>query len=200
MALFEFTDGVFAPMKRFRCRPLIARLTFMVLAFAPMAVFAQSRPLEIDIVGGNVAALPIAVVPFGRQHRRDRCRRHRPCRPCPLRTVPHARRGRPAGTPDPRQRSRLSDLAHAQAGLPAGRPQRRRSGDGYRVEYELFDVAKQQRLLGFALTAPASAMRDVAHQISRRRVREDPRRAAARSGPASPTSPPAGWAAAPGTR
>ncbi|MCZ7009989.1 Tol-Pal system protein TolB, partial [Salmonella enterica] len=40
-------------------------------------------------------------------------------------------------------------------------------GEGaYRVEYELFDVAKQQRLLGFALTARASALRDLAHQIS----------------------------------
>ena len=36
----------------------------------------------------------------------------------------------------------------------------------YRVEYELFDVAKQERLLGFALTARANAMRDVAHQIA----------------------------------
>ena len=36
----------------------------------------------------------------------------------------------------------------------------------YRVEYELFDVAKQERLLGLALTARANAMRDVAHQIA----------------------------------
>ena len=34
------------------------------------------------------------------------------------------------------------------------------------VEYELFDVAKQQRLLGFAMTARGDAMRDVAHQIA----------------------------------
>ena len=41
------------------------------------------------------------------------------------------------------------------------------AGDGgYRVEYELFDVAKQQRLLGFAMTARGNAMRDVAHQIA----------------------------------
>jgi TolB protein len=36
----------------------------------------------------------------------------------------------------------------------------------YRVEYELFDVATQQRLLGFAMTARSNAMRDVAHQIA----------------------------------
>ncbi len=41
------------------------------------------------------------------------------------------------------------------------------AGDGgYKVEYELFDVAKQQRLLGFAMTARGNAMRDVAHQIA----------------------------------
>ena len=39
-------------------------------------------------------------------------------------------------------------------------------GGSYRVEYELFDVATQQRLLGFALTARSSAMRDVAHQVA----------------------------------
>src|SRR5690606_16166093 len=36
----------------------------------------------------------------------------------------------------------------------------------YRVEYELFDLAKQERLLGFAMTARANAMRDVAHQVA----------------------------------
>ena len=35
-----------------------------LLVLSPLQAFAQSRPLEIDIVGGNAAALPIAVVPF----------------------------------------------------------------------------------------------------------------------------------------
>src|SRR5690606_3980805 len=39
-------------------------------------------------------------------------------------------------------------------------------GGAYRVEYELFDVAKQERLLGIAMTGRANAMRDVAHQIA----------------------------------
>src|SRR3546814_19994926 len=39
-------------------------------------------------------------------------------------------------------------------------------GGSYRVEYELFDVARQERLLGFAMTARSSAMRDVAHQMA----------------------------------
>ncbi len=37
---------------------------------------------------------------------------------------------------------------------------------GYRVEYELWDVAKQDRLLGLALAGRARGMRDVAHQIA----------------------------------
>ena len=37
---------------------------------------------------------------------------------------------------------------------------------GYRVEYELYDVAKQERLLGLAVGGRARGMRDVAHQIA----------------------------------
>lgn len=37
---------------------------------------------------------------------------------------------------------------------------------GYRVEYELYDVAKQERLLGLAVAGRAKGMRDVAHQIA----------------------------------
>ncbi len=37
---------------------------------------------------------------------------------------------------------------------------------GYRVEYELYDVAKQERLLGLSVAGRAKGMRDVAHQIA----------------------------------
>ena len=37
---------------------------------------------------------------------------------------------------------------------------------GYRVEYELYDVAKQERLLGLAVGGRARGMRDVAHQVA----------------------------------
>lgn len=40
------------------------------------------------------------------------------------------------------------------------------SDGGYRVEFELYDVAKQQRLLGLAMSGRPQAMRDVAHQIA----------------------------------
>jgi TolB protein len=37
---------------------------------------------------------------------------------------------------------------------------------GYRVEYELYDVARQQRLVGLAVAGRAKGLRDVAHQIA----------------------------------
>jgi len=37
---------------------------------------------------------------------------------------------------------------------------------GYRVEYELYDVAKQERMIGLAVGGRARGMRDVAHQIA----------------------------------
>jgi len=37
---------------------------------------------------------------------------------------------------------------------------------GYRVEYELYDVAKQERMVGLAVGGRARGMRDVAHQIA----------------------------------
>lgn len=41
------------------------------------------------------------------------------------------------------------------------------AGDGaLRVEFELFDVAKQNRMLGLAISGQRTAMRDVAHQIA----------------------------------
>jgi TolB protein len=37
---------------------------------------------------------------------------------------------------------------------------------GYRVEFELIDIAKQERILGLALAGRAGSMRDIAHQVS----------------------------------
>ena len=141
------------------------RLLVPLLLLPACAALAQSRSLEIDIVGGNAAALPIAVVPFGGN-----------CGETDVDGVVRAdltRSGQfrsldPASLPE--RPTQGSEVAYPtwrmlkQDYLLIGRcvP----GGDGYRTEYELFDVAKQERLLGFALTAPAGAMRDVAHQIS----------------------------------
>lgn len=141
------------------------RLLVPLLLLPACAVLAQSRSLEIDIVGGNAAALPITVVPFGGN-----------CGETDVGGVVRADLGRsgqfrspdPASLPErPTQGSQVAYPTWRmlkQDYLLIGRcvP----GGDGYRTEYELFDVAKQERLLGFALSAPAGAMRDVAHQIS----------------------------------
>ena len=144
---------------------IVRSLSASLLLLPAFAAWGQSRPLEIDIVGGNAAALPIAVVPFGGS-----------CGETDVDGVVRAdltrsgqfRSPEPASLPErPTQGSQVAYPTWRmlkQDYLLIGRcvP----GGDGYRAEYELFDVAKQERLLGFALTAPAGAMRDVAHQIA----------------------------------
>lgn len=141
------------------------RLLVPLLLLPACTVLAQSRSLEIDIVGGNAAALPIAVVPFAGH-----------CGDTDVGGVVRADLGRSGQfrSPDPaslpERPTQGSEVAYPtwrmlkQDYLLIGRCAA--GGDGYRTEYELFDVARQERLLGFALTAPAGAMRDVAHQIS----------------------------------
>ncbi len=144
---------------------LTTRFAALLCLLAPLGAMAQSRGLEIDIVGGNAAALPITVVPFGGETGStdvDDIIRADLARSGQFRTLPEV------GLPE--RPTQGSEVAYPtwrmlkQDFLLIGRSVP--SGDGYRVEYELFDVAKQQRLLGFALTAPAGAMRDVAHQIA----------------------------------
>ena len=141
------------------------RFAALLCLLAPLGAIAQSKGLEIDIVGGNAAALPITVVPFGGESGStdvDDIIRADLARSGQFRTLPEL------GLPE--RPTQGSEVAYPtwrmlkQDFLLVGRSAP--SGDGYRVEYELFDVARQQRLLGFALTAPAGAMRDVAHQIA----------------------------------
>ena len=135
------------------------------VAFAPGAAFAQSAGLEIDIVGGNAAALPITIVPFAGDTGGtdiDDVIRANLARSGQFRTLDEAaiveRPTRGSEVAYPTWRMLKQDFLVVGRSVPGG--------DGYRVEYELFDVAQQERLLGFALSAPAGAMRDVAHQIS----------------------------------
>jgi TolB protein len=150
--------------------PLPGALLALLLAFLPMAALAQQKGLEIDIVGGNAAALPIAVVPMPYQGgaaapttdvaaviRADLDRSGQ------FRTLPDRdmaeRPTRGSEVNYPTWRVLKQDYIVVGHVLDSG-------DGGYRVEYELFDVAKQQRLLGFAMTARSNAMRDVAHQIA----------------------------------
>lgn len=150
-----------------RTTPWWAALLALLL---PFAATAQQQGLEIDVIGGNAAALPIAVVPMPYQGSAG----------APSADVSQIvkadleRSGQFRGLPDRdlvERPTRGSEVNYPtwralnQDYLLVGRVLDGGMGS-YRVEYELFDVAKQQRLLGFAMTARSNAMRDVAHQIA----------------------------------
>ncbi|MGY0797747.1 Tol-Pal system beta propeller repeat protein TolB [Lysobacter sp. A286] len=157
-------------MKRFtpRLAALLAALVFMMSV--PFAAVAQQQGLELDIVGGNAAALPIAVVPMPYQGSATAPETDVAAviaadlnRSGQFRSLPESDLvERPTSGSEvnyPTWRALNQDY------LVVGRVVDGGSGS-YRVEYELFDVATQQRLLGFAMTARANAMRDVAHQVA----------------------------------
>jgi len=145
----------------------LATLTVLLL---PIMAMAQQKGLEIDIVGGNASALPVTVVPMPYQGsvgapatdvaavvRADLDRSGQ------FRTLPEAqvveRPTRGAEVQYPTWRALKQDYLVVGRVLDAG-------AGAYRVEYELFDVAKGERMLGLAMTARSSAMRDVAHQMA----------------------------------
>lgn len=150
-----------------RTLPWLAALLALVL---PLAAGAQQQGLELDIVGGNAAALPIAVVPMPYQGGGAApatnvsevitadLNRSGQFRGLPVNDIIE-RPTRGSEVNYPTWRALNQDYLVVGRVLDAG-------GGSYRVEYELFDVAKQERLLGFAMTARSNAMRDVAHQIA----------------------------------
>ncbi len=142
---------------------------FMLLMLAGVqSVGAQG--LTIDIVNGNPSAIPIAVVPFafegtsvppdtdvGAVVRADLARSGQ------FRTLP---KENVVEFP-----TREADVKFAtwrllkQDYLVVGRVTD--AGDGaLRAEFELYDVARQQRMAGLAISGQRTAMRDVAHQIA----------------------------------
>jgi len=141
-------------------------LASLLALLLPFSVAAQEQGLEIDIVGGNASALPIAVVPFqGAAGETDIAAviradldRSGQFRGLPERDITE-RPTRSGEVNFPTWRLLKQDYLVVGRVVETG-------GGSYRVEYELFDVARQERMLGFALTARSSAMRDVAHQIS----------------------------------
>lgn len=144
-----------------------AWLAALLALLIPVAVAAQQPGLDIDIVGGNPSAVPIAVIPMQG--------------PATLQTDVAKviasdlnRSGAFRALPDRdivERPSRGSEINYPtwaalnQDYLLVGRVLDAGDG-GFRVEYELFDIARKERLLGYALTARGSAMRDVAHQIA----------------------------------
>lgn len=151
-------------------RLLLPWLAALLALVVPFAAAARQQGLEIDIVGGNAAATPIVVVPMPYQG-------SGPAPATDVAAVVRAdleRSGQFRALPPAslaERPTRGSEINFAtwralnQDFIVVGRVLD--GGEGaYRIEYELFDVAKQERLLGLALTARASALRDLAHQIS----------------------------------
>lgn len=151
-------------------KPMIRCLFALFALLLPVIASAQQQGLEIDIVGGHASALPIAVVPMPYQGSaaapdtdvaaviRANLDRSGQFRTLPERDiVEQPTRG--AEVQYPTWRMLRQDFLVVGRVLDA-------AGGAYRVEYELFDVAKQERVLGMAMTARTGAMRDVAHQMS----------------------------------
>lgn len=144
---------------------------FVAMLFALLVVpTAVGQGLSIDIVDGSASALPIAVVPFAFEAAgappatdvaeviRNDLARSGQFRTLPARDVIEF----PARASDvkyPTWRLLKQDY------LVVGRLQD--AGGGLlRAEFELLDVARQERLLGLAISGQPSALRDVAHQIA----------------------------------
>ena len=145
------------------------RLLTLVLLLLPFSLL-HAQGLDIGLVSGNEGSLPIAVVPMPYQGsatapdsnvaeviRND------------LNRSGQFRSLAVAGIVE--QPTRGSEIRFPtwrllkQDFVVVGRVMDAADG-GYRVEYELYDVAKQERLLGLAVAGRAKGMRDVAHQIA----------------------------------
>ncbi|MFC4727791.1 Tol-Pal system beta propeller repeat protein TolB [Coralloluteibacterium thermophilus] len=133
---------------------------------------AQAQGLDIDIVGGQAQALPIAIVPM----------QYQGASAAPdtdiaaVISADLARSGQFRTLPERdmvERPSRGAELNFAtwrllrQDFVVVGRILDNPDG-GYRVEYELYDVARQERLEGMAMAGRVNGMRDVAHQIADR--------------------------------
>ena len=148
----------------------LVALLLPLLFLASWFSVAHAQTLQISISEGNAAALPIAVVPFdylGAQAAPD----------TDLAAVVRADLDRSGAFRTLADRDiverplRGSDVNFGtwrmlkQEFLLVGRVIDNPEG-GYRTEFELFDVAKQQSLLAVALTGRSGNMRDIAHQVA----------------------------------
>jgi len=147
-------------------RKIIATLLLGLVACAQ--AFAQG--LDIEIVGGTPSALPIAIVPFANESNAmppdtdiaqvisADLNRSGQFRSLPRQDVIE----NPSVGSDIRfdtWRMLKQDF------LVVGRLVDGEAGS-YRIEFELHDVARQQRLLGLALSARSGDLRSAAHQIA----------------------------------
>ena len=145
-------------------------LSFLALALLLPAGLVRAQGLDIGLVTGNESALPIAVVPMpylgtsvapdtdiAAVIRADLNRSGQFRALSEQDVIEKPIRG--SEIKFPTWRVLKQDF------VVVGRVMDNPDG-GYRVEYELYDVAKQERLLGLAVGGRARGMRDVAHQIA----------------------------------
>ena len=142
----------------------------LLFAAALAATGARAQTLEIDIVDGHSAALPIAVV--GMDYLGTGVAPDTDIAAVIRADLNRSGSFRTLTEQDIVEKpARLSEVNFAtwrllkQDFLLVGRVLDNSDG-GYRAEFELMDVAKQERLLGLALAGRAGNMRDVAHQIA----------------------------------
>ncbi|HHW4679344.1 MAG TPA: Tol-Pal system beta propeller repeat protein TolB [Xylella sp.] len=145
-------------------------LAVLATLLFPLSALAQQQGLTIDIVGGNAAATPIAVLPMPYRDGTGTPATDISSvvaadlnRSGQFRTLPLAQT-----TERPTHGAEIrfpTWQALKQDYIVVGRVLDARQ-DAYRVEYELFDVRSGKRMLGLAMTARPSAMRDVAHQMA----------------------------------
>jgi len=143
-----------------------------VIAFLIAALLAQaaSAVIEVTVTRSTEAKQPIAIVPFGWQHGgepqsvdiaaivRDDLARTGLFEPIPFDSLP--------GRPHRYDQINFKDWRLLGPGsLVIGNVTPSVEG-GFVVEFELYDVLRQRRVIGYQLTASAQAMRRVAHQIA----------------------------------
>ena len=143
-------------------------LFVLAALLAGNTAFAQG--LDIDIVNGNASALPIAVVPFGFQGSSVPPQTN----PGEIIRADLARSGqfRTLGKDDivefPTTQAEVKFATWRllkQDYLVVGRMSDGADGE-LRVAYELFDVAKQQRIADGAISGQRTGLRDLAHQVA----------------------------------
>jgi TolB protein len=146
--------------------------SFVVILLAAMALFAgpaAAQSLNVDIVGGVKTATPIVVVPFAQaggaplstdiadviRNDFNRSGKFRSLAKSDIVEFPSK------GTDIKFATWRLLKQDYITVGRVSDA-----GGGMLRVEYELWDVNKQQSLLAQAFTVPAGDLRGVAHQIA----------------------------------
>jgi len=150
---------------------LVGRKTIVFL-IAALVAHAASAVIEVTVTRSTEAKQPIAIVPFGWQHGgepqsidiaaivRDDLARTGLFEPIPFDSLP----GRPHRSDQINFRDwRL--LGPGSLVIGNVTPSLTAEG-GFVVEFELYDVLRERRVIGYQLTASAQAMRRVAHQIA----------------------------------